>query len=181
MADASELIDQVTVFHADAFTWAVACCAGDGETAADVLQECYIKVATGRATFAGRSSLKTWWLSVVRLTAIEQHRGEQRWWRVVESFRDWVADLAGGSPPESTGENPVVADADSLAAALERLPARQREILHLVFQHELSVSDAAAVMRISVGSARQHYERAKKRVREELAVEARARRSDHGS
>ena len=77
----SELIDQVSALHADAFGWAVACHFGDVEAAADTLQECYVKVATGRATFAGRSSLKTWWLAVIRLTTLEQRRGRQRWQR----------------------------------------------------------------------------------------------------
>jgi RNA polymerase sigma factor (sigma-70 family) len=52
--------------------------------------------------------------------------------------------------------------------ALVRLPARQRETLHLVFYQDLSLSEAAEVMNISVGSARRHYERGKKRLREAL-------------
>jgi RNA polymerase sigma-70 factor (ECF subfamily) len=181
MTHASQLIDQVAVFHEDAFGWAVACCAGDVEAAEDALQECYIKVATGRATFAGRSSLKTWWLAVIRLTALEQRRGQQRWRRMVEAFRDWVGSLSAESPPQPVAEAPAPPDADQLAAALERLPPRQREVLHLVFQHELSVSDAAAVMGVSVGSARQHYERAKKRLRQELVREAPKPRCDHAA
>jgi RNA polymerase sigma-70 factor (ECF subfamily) len=37
--------------------------------------------------------------------------------------------------------------------------------LHLAFYQQLSLSEAAEVMQITVGSARQHYERAKKRLR----------------
>jgi RNA polymerase sigma-70 factor (ECF subfamily) len=179
MTPPSQLIDQVAAFHEDAFSWAVTCCAGDFEAAADTLQECYVKVATGRATFAGRSSLKTWWLSVVRFTALEQRRGQQRWRRMAEAFRDWVAALGTGSPEQPVADLAAPPDADQLAAALGRLPPRQAEILHLVFQHELSVSDSAAVMGISVGSARQHYERAKKRLRQELAADSRAPLCDH--
>src|SRR4051812_18395276 len=97
MTPAPELIDQVAVFHEDAFTWATACCAGDVEVAADVLQESYVKVATGRATFGGRSALKTWWLAVIRFTALEQRRGQQRRRTIAEAFRDWIVALAGGS------------------------------------------------------------------------------------
>src|SRR5258708_38803617 len=59
-----ELIDQVAVFHEDAFSWGVTCCGGDLDAAADTLQECYLRVATCRATFAGRPALKTCALAV---------------------------------------------------------------------------------------------------------------------
>ena len=58
--------------------------------------------------------------------------------------------------------------ADRLRNALRVLPSRQRQVLHLVFQEDLTVEAAAGVMGISVGSARTHYARGKSRVRELL-------------
>jgi RNA polymerase sigma factor (sigma-70 family) len=180
MASPPELIDQVSAFHADAFGWAVACSGGDPEAAADTLQECYVKVAMGRATFSGRSSLKTWWLAVIRLTAFEQHRGKQRWQRRVDAFRDWLA-LFGRESPDPPEHAFASLNPDHLLSALGQLPARQAEILRLHFQHDLSLSEAAAVMGVSVGSARQHYERAKKRLRVLLAHHAQEPLCDHAS
>jgi RNA polymerase sigma factor (sigma-70 family) len=176
-----ELLDQVAPLNEDAFSWAVACTSGDVEAARDTLQECYLKVATGRAIFAGRSSLKTWWLAVIRMTALEQRRGRKRWQRRAQDFRDWMAALGAGSLERPVADLAPPPDADQLAAALARLPARQAEVLHLVFQQALSVSEAAAVMGVSLGSARQHYERSKKRLRQLLAVDLRAPLSNYAT
>jgi RNA polymerase sigma-70 factor (ECF subfamily) len=59
-------------------------------------------------------------------------------------------------------------DSSALNTALRELSGRQREVLHLTFYQQLSLSEAAAVMRVSVGSARQHYDRGKRRLRELL-------------
>jgi RNA polymerase sigma-70 factor (ECF subfamily) len=183
MASPTDLIEQVSAFHADAFGWAVACCGGDPDAAADVLQECYVKVATGRASFGGKSSLKTWWLGVVRLTALEQHRGMQRGQRRMEAVREWLGVLGGRESPDLAEPAPAFppVDAEQLLAALAQLPARQAEILRLHYQHDLSVSEAATVMGVSVGSARQHYERAKKKLRVLLTANMTETLCDHAS
>jgi RNA polymerase sigma-70 factor (ECF subfamily) len=183
MASPNELIEQVSAFHADAFGWAVACCGGDPHPAADVLQECYVKVATGRAAFGGKSSLKTWWLGVVRLTALEEHRGMHRWQRRMDAVREWLEALGGEKYPGLAEHGPAFpsVDADQLLAALTQLPARQAEILRLRYQHDLSVTEAATVMGVSVGSARQHYERAKKKLRVLLSSKMIETLCDHAS
>ncbi len=155
-------MDQLEPFHGDAFAWAVACCEGDRETAADVLQEAYVKVATGRAVFGERSSLKTWWPGVVRFTLLEQLRRGCCWHRVAEGFLDWISTLA---PDEDDPGIPVRPGADSITAAMSLLPAREAEVLHLVYQQGLGLSEAAWVMNVSVGSVRQHYDRAKRKLR----------------
>ena len=55
--------------------------------------------------------------------------------------------------------------------ALGTLPARQREVLDLVFFHEMTVEEAAEVMEVSTGTARTHYHRGKLRLLELLGTE----------
>ena len=56
-----------------------------------------------------------------------------------------------------------------LQRALSSLSRRQHEILHLVFYQDLTIDAAAQVLGISVGTARQHYERGKEKLRALLA------------
>jgi RNA polymerase sigma-70 factor (ECF subfamily) len=82
-------------------------------------------------------------------------------WRVEP--RDIVADA---TDPDAAIDGRALAD--QLRAALGRLPSRQRQVLHLVFQEDMTVEAAAAVMGVSLGSARTHYARGKARLRELL-------------
>lgn len=130
----------------------------------------YLNVLDGRATFGGRSSFKTWLFGVIRYTALDQRRRGLRRLRIL---RDWLV--------RDPVERPVPADpAATLAMAetvarlrteLRRLPRRQHELLHLVFYQDLSIEEAAGVLGVALGTARTHYERGKRRLRERLGEE----------
>ena len=169
-ADPSALARRLPEHHRAAHAWSRNCCRYDRGEAEEVLQMSYLKVIEGRARFDGRSTFRTWLFGVIRRTAADQRRR-----RAVREL------LVGRWSLEQEARDPIPpADADleraqqvtRLERALAALPRRQREILLLVFFHELTVDEAAVVMAIGVGSARQHYARGKEQLRRMLAADA---------
>jgi RNA polymerase sigma-70 factor (ECF subfamily) len=147
--------------HEESFGWALACCRGDRAGAEDVLQSAYVRVISGRAVYGGRSLFRTWLFGVIRRVALEESRRLR-----TEHGRTLVLEHpAAQSMADEHARPDDFESARGLHGALARLPARQREVLHLVFYQDLSIAEAAGVMEVSVGSARTHYERGKARLR----------------
>lgn len=152
--------------HSSSFGWAMACCRRDQAEAEDVLQIVYLKVLEGKARFSGTATFKTWLFAVIRKTASDQRR--KNLFRALTTLkvleRATIVDRAE-HPDESAYRSEIQG---VFRRALAALPRRQREALELVFYHELNIQEAAAIMGVSLGSARTHYERGKKRLRQLL-------------
>ena len=166
LMETDELRAQLEQLHASSFGWALACCRRDHSDAEEVLQIAYLKVLEGKARFNGSASFKTWLFAVIRKTALDQRR--KHFLRSMIILRAEEHRTAGSRverPDESAYRSEMQA---VFRSALARLPNRQREALQLVFYHDLTLQEAAVVMGVSIGSARTHYDRGKKRLRELL-------------
>jgi RNA polymerase sigma-70 factor (ECF subfamily) len=157
---------KVAVLHKASYAWALQCCGHDISLAEEVLQNAYLKILDGRARFAGRSGFKTWLLALIRNTALDEYRRTFR-----RQARFTVID--GGLEAPATDHAPDLNLAemqtrDNLHEALAALPGRQREVLTLVFYHDLTLDEAAGVMDLAPGTARTHYERGKQTLRKTL-------------
>jgi RNA polymerase sigma-70 factor (ECF subfamily) len=165
--DGSDLHGELEGMHAASFGWALWCCGHRQDEAEEVLQTSYLKVLDGRAMFDERSSLRTWFFGVIRRTAAEQSR---RQWLRRQLFDQWLVREPSTPPPAS----PETAASESessrkLLEAVEKLSGKQRQMLHLVFYQDLTVEEASCVMEIKLGTARTHFDRGKRRLREILA------------
>jgi len=160
----SELESQLESLHSESFGWALSCCGHDETEADDVLQTTYLKIVAGKAKYDRRSSFKTWIFGVIRRTAQEVSRRTQaERKRMIRLVADELEDPSTESPDRELARAEA---AQRLVGAMKKLSDRQREVLHLVFYQDLTISEAADVMGISLGSARTHYERGKGRLRE---------------
>ena len=154
------LRDALEAHHLESYGWALSCCRRRRDEAENVLQLVYVKVLSGKAVFHGKSSFKTWLFAVIRKTAAHEHR------------MDLLRRLRLSQIPKALDGRPAGEQRGvelELKDALGKLPARQREVLQLVFYHDLSIVEAAKVMGVGIGSARTHYERGKKQMRRRLA------------
>ncbi len=150
--------------HTSAYRWALFCCNGDQDEAEDVLQTVYLNVLERSASFEERSIFKTWLFSAVRNTASKAKR------KLLRSLRHLQV-----ATTELPAVKPVSVDSiyrsqlrTLMRQILADLSQRQRQVLELVFYHDLTVEEAAGVMGVSVGSARTHYHRGKNRLKEEI-------------
>ncbi len=145
--------------HEASYRWACHCCHGDPELAKDVLQMVYMKILEGKAKYNQQSQIKTWLFSIIRFTAIDELKK-----RANHEFIDLAAinNIPSGESPEK----------ENYAYLLNCLSEKQREVLLLVFYHDLTIEAAAAVMNCNLGTARTHYQRAKKRMKEMINEKA---------
>ena len=161
-----ELERELGQLHSESWGWALACCGRDRDLAEEVLQSAYLRIITRRAAFNGDSSFKTWVFGVIRWTARTELRRRLFWTRR-HTDSDGAMEVV-----DSTRGADVVAEQlearEALIRALESLSRRQREVLQLVFYHDMTIEEAAHVMKVSLGSARTHYERGKKSLAEKL-------------
>jgi RNA polymerase sigma-70 factor, ECF subfamily len=160
----SDLKAELERLHEAGFGWALHCCGRNHAQAEEVLQTVYLKILQGKACYRSESSVKTWFFAVIRKTASSERR--RHLLQVLKSMAGVQAETRNHDRPDDQLERSEMQQ--RFQRALMRLPVRQRETLHLVFYQDLSLSEAAEVMNVSVGTARQHYERGKKRLREAL-------------
>ena len=147
----------LSALHDQVFGWALSRCFYDRTFAEDLVQQAYVELLSGKAQFEGRASLKTFVFSVVQNLAKSRYRRQQTRLRVL---RHVARDAEGCSVPAIEVDDP-----SQLWCAVQRLPTRQRDIIELKFCRDFTIDEAAAVMGISSGSARVHYDRAKKALR----------------
>jgi RNA polymerase sigma-70 factor, ECF subfamily len=142
--------------HTDLFGWALSRCDYNHSAAEDLMQQAYVEVLSGRARFNNRSALKTFVFGVVQNLARSQLRKIAIRLRIVRNHATELRQDEFSEGAENSGEHELIWQ------AVQALPARQRDITELVFCRDMTVADAAAVMGVTVGTGRVHYDRAKK-------------------
>lgn len=154
--------------------------------AEEAVQDAWVQVVKSADTFEGRSAVGTWLMAIVRRSAL-RHRANETRLRTVELLAiDNDSDPLAGRmhdqghpdaghwsippqqrflPEEHAIDQELVA---YLRSALDRLPARQRQVIILRDLVGLSAEEAACVLEVSDQVQRALLYRARGNLRNEL-------------
>jgi RNA polymerase sigma-70 factor (ECF subfamily) len=138
--------------HREAYVWASQCCGFDSDMAKDVLQLTYLKILEGKAKLNEASKAKTWLFSIIRYTAIDELRKAGKMISLDENQE--LIDL------------PDEVDGTDYDAIIKLLPTMQQQVILMVFYHQMTIEQSAEVLQIQLGTARTHYARGKKKLKE---------------
>lgn len=142
---------------------------GTPALAEEVLQDVMLAAWRSAAHFRGESKVLTWLLTIARNRAINAQR--RRTPPVVSLNEELELNANDTGPLEKVmrqGEYQAVRE------RLDQLPAHLREVLVLVFYHQLSEAEVAEVLGIAGGTVKSRLHRGKEALRKALQVEGTA-------
>ena len=157
-ADITALEALYVRYHARIFRFIVRM-VRDEAAAEDLTNEVFVDVWQHARGFEARSSVYTWLLSLARNRTISATRKRRE-----EPSDD---ERAASLPDDADDPETVVQKADKgrqLRRCIDALPFEYREIIDLVYYHELSVAEASAVVGIPEGTVKTRMFKARKRL-----------------
>ncbi len=143
--------------------------------AEDLVQESLLRAYRAIDRFDGRHP-RAWLLTILRNTNTNMHRRQRPGtigdWDLFQAARPAFGKAELPSAEDSFVDSELHAD---LATALRALDPRFRAAVILVDVHDLSYSEAAAVIGVPVGTVTSRLSRARNRLRSSLALTPLAR------
>ena len=146
--------------------WRLCAALGDRQSADDLTQETYLRAFGSLHRFEGRSSLRTWLLSIARRVCADAVRSRRRRRLTLVREDAELETLGSGDDADRVGEGAAVAD------LLARLDPDRREAFVLTQLLGLPYAEAAEVAGCPVGTIRSRVARARADLVEALGDEA---------
>ncbi len=145
----------------------------DRAEAEDLVQETYLKALRGFASFQQGTNFRAWIYKILRNTFLTSRTGLKAGLTVSldGDDEDQPVEPAEAATPETV----LLARADrhAIEKALEELPVKFREIILLCDVEEMSYQEIAETLAIPLGTVMSRLSRARKAMRELLAVRVR--------
>nr|WSX50657.1 sigma-70 family RNA polymerase sigma factor [Streptomyces sp. NBC_00974] len=149
-------VDQfVRALHRDVRRY-VAYLSADPQAADDLTQETFLRALGSLHRFEGRSSARTWLLSIARRTVVDSLRHKAARPKIADRD-DWQIAAEQTQPRDLPGFEDGVALAELLAA----IPAERREVFVLTQLLGLPYAEAAVMLGVPIGTVRSRVARAR--------------------
>ncbi|WP_407837984.1 sigma-70 family RNA polymerase sigma factor [Streptomyces sp. DSM 116496] len=149
-------VDQfVRALHRDVRRY-VAYLSADPQSAEDLTQETFLRALGSLHRFEGRSSARTWLLSIARRTVVDSLRHKAARPKIADRD-DWQTAAEQSQPRDVPGFEDGVALAELLAA----IPAERREVFVLTQLMGLPYAEAALMLGCPIGTVRSRVARAR--------------------
>jgi RNA polymerase sigma-70 factor (ECF subfamily) len=145
---------------------------GSPDTAADMVQEAFMGLLTGRFQFDPlRGQLQHFLFGVARNLILKHEQSRQRQVALPDSGDDDEAELeladdAAGPLARLLGNEA----AEEVRRALALLPPHYRDVVILYEMHDLSYAEIAAVCQVDIGTVRSRLSRARAALAKRLAT-----------
>jgi RNA polymerase sigma-70 factor (ECF subfamily) len=154
-ADGDPLAAAALVRATQTDVWRLCLALGDRDNAEDLTQETYLRAFAALDRFEGRSSVRTWLLSIARRVCADAVRSRRRRRLTLLPGDADLESLAGDDGTDRVAERSAVTD------LLGRLDADRREAFVLTQLVGLPYADAADVAGCPVGTIRSRVARAR--------------------
>jgi RNA polymerase sigma-70 factor (ECF subfamily) len=135
--------------------WRLCVHLADRQAAEDLTQETFLRALPALARFEGRSSLRTWLLSIARRVCADHLRARKRRGLVLVGEGTDLGDLVRDVPADEVGGTVAAQD------VLDRLDPERREAFVLTQLIGLPYAEAAEVVGCPIGTIRSRVARAR--------------------
>ncbi|NBF06841.1 RNA polymerase sigma factor [Pseudomonas sp. Fl5BN2] len=139
---------------------------GDADEARDIAQESFLRIWKQAGTWRSEQARFDTWLHRVVLNLCYDRLRRRKEHLQSDSEEAFEAVDSGPTPDEQLDAS---TQSRRMAQALDKLPDRQREAIVLQYYQELSNTEAAALMQISVEALESLLSRARRNLRSHLA------------
>jgi len=126
------------------------------QTAEDILVETYTEVWRGAKNFKGKSMVTTWIMAIARNLAMNELR-KSKYHENIDNFPNLPSDTI--LDPEHFDKQRI------LKEAMLRLSMKHREILDLIFFHEMTYPEVSEILNIPISTVKTRVFYAKEALR----------------
>lgn len=133
----------------------------DNHLAEDIFQDVFLKVNQKLSTFQGSSSIKTWIISITINTCKDYLKSawKRRVVPITEFHENTIAGKNDYTAVEQQDENQLI------RKVVMELPEKYKDIILCVYFQEMTISEAAALLKIAEGTAKSRLFRAKEKMK----------------